>query len=134
MDFRLGRAFDFEAAAAFTARLVEEIDDVPLPQGTLLNVNFPAGEIGGVTVARLGKRIYRDELVLQDEQSRRRQYRIYGDAPDYHHEDGTDLAAIAEGRVAVTPLHFDLTDRPGIETLQAYDLARLLAPAAEELD
>ena len=68
------------------------------------------------------------------EESGRRQYRIYGDSPDYHHEDGTDLAAIAEGRVAVTPLHFDLTDRPGIETLQAYDLARLLAPAAEELD
>ena len=32
------------------------------------------------------------------------------------------------------PMHFDLTDRPGIETLQAYDLARLLAPALEELD
>ena len=49
-------------------------------------------------------------------------------------QEGTDLAAIAEGRGAVTPLHFDLTDRPGIETLQAYDLARLRAPAAEELD
>jgi 5'-nucleotidase len=134
MDFRLGRIFAFETAAAFTARLVEEIDDVPLPKGTLLNVNFPAGEVDGVGVARLGKRIYRDELSLVDEDSGRRQYRIYGDAPDYHHEDGTDLAAIADGRVAVTPLHFDLTDRPGIETLQAYDLARLLAPAVEKLD
>jgi 5'-nucleotidase len=133
MDFRLGRIFDFETAAAFTARLVEEIDDVPLPKGTLLNVNFPAGEVDGVGVARLGKRIYRDQLSLVDEASGRRQYRIYGDAPDYEHEEGTDLAAIAEGRVAVTPLHFDLTDRPGIETLQAYDLARLLAPAADEL-
>jgi hypothetical protein len=36
--------------------------------------------------------------------------------------------------IAVTPLHFDLTDRPGIETLQAYDLARLLAPAAREVE
>ena len=41
MDFRLGDRFDFEAAAAFTARLVEEIDDLPLPEGTLLNVNVP---------------------------------------------------------------------------------------------
>jgi 5'-nucleotidase len=137
MDFRLGRVFDFETAAAFTARLVEEIDDVPLPKGTLLNVNFPAGEVDGVGVARLGKRIYRDQLSLVNPSppapSSRRQYRIYGDAPDYEHEDGTDLAAIADGRVAVTPLHFDLTDRPGIETLQAYDLARLLTPAADEL-
>ena len=90
-------------------------------------------EVGGVEVARLGKRIYRDQLSLVDEQSGRRQYRIYGDSPDYERQDGTDLAAIAEGRVAVTPLHFDLTDRPGIETLQAYDLARLLAPAADYL-
>ncbi|MDP9292852.1 MAG: 5'/3'-nucleotidase SurE [Actinomycetota bacterium] len=134
MDFRLGSAFDFEAAAAFTARVVGEIDDVPLPSGTLLNINVPSGEIGGVEVARLGKRIYRDQLALVDEESGRRQYRIYGDAPDYHHEDGTDLAAVAEGRIAVTPLHFDLNDRPGIETLQAYDLARLLQPAATDLE
>jgi 5'/3'-nucleotidase len=134
MDFRLGERFDFGAAAAFTARLVEEIDDVPLPEGTLLNVNVPAGDIEGVAVARLGKRIYRDQLSLVEEDSARKQYRIYGDAPSYHDEDGTDLAAVAGGSIAVTPLHFDLTDRPGIETLQAYDLARLLAPAAREVE
>jgi 5'-nucleotidase len=134
MDFRLGRQFEFEAAAAFTARVVEEIEDVPLPSGTLLNVNFPGGEIAGVEVARLGKRIYRDELILQDEESGRRQYRIYGDAPDYERQEGTDLAAVADGRVAVTPIHFDLTDVPGIETLQAYDLARMLEPAASGLE
>jgi len=133
MDFRLGSQFDFETAAAFTARIVEEIDDVPLPAGTLLNINVPAGEVEGVEVARLGKRIYRDQLSLVDVQSGRKQYRIYGDAPDYHHEQGTDLAAIAEGRIAVTPLHFDLTDEPGLATLAAYDLARLLAPAAQEV-
>ena len=59
---------------------------------------------------------------------------IYGDAPEYERQDGTDLAAVAEGRIAVTPLHFDLTDEPGIETLRAYDLARLLEPAAREID
>src|SRR5215203_7074573 len=133
MDFRLGHAFDFEAAAAFTARLVEEIDDVPLPSGTLLNVNVPAGEIAGVEVTRLGKRLYRDELVLQEEESGRRQYRIYGEAAGYEDEDGTDVAAVAHGRIAVTPIHFDLTDQPGLETLAGYDLARLLEPAADEL-
>src|SRR3954464_199075 len=38
MDFRLGRHFAFDAAAAFIARMVAEIDDVPLPGGTLLNL------------------------------------------------------------------------------------------------
>src|ERR687890_388647 len=44
MDFRLGVTFDFEAAAAFVARIVDRLEDVPLPEGTLLNINVPAGE------------------------------------------------------------------------------------------
>jgi 5'-nucleotidase len=134
MDFRLGREFDFGVAAAFTARVVEELEDVPMPAGTLLNINVPALDPEGVEVCRLGKRIYRDALTLEEEDSGRRRYRIYGDDPGYHHEDGTDLAAIAEGRIAVTPIHFDLTDEAGVEALQGFDLARLLAPAAEEVE
>src|SRR6201989_2352374 len=39
MDFRLGKRFDFSAAAGFVARMVERLDDVPLPHGTLLHVH-----------------------------------------------------------------------------------------------
>ena len=46
-------------------------ESVPLPAGTLLNINVPGGEPDGVSVARLGKRIYRDELALVDEGIRR---------------------------------------------------------------
>ena len=134
MDFRLGRDFDFTAAAAFTARLVEDIDDVGIPEGTLLNVNVPAGDVDGVCVCRLGKRIYRDEMHLTEEQDGRKRYRIYGDDPSYHEEDGTDFAAIADGRIAVTPLHFDLTDAAGIDRLTGLDLERLLRPAASEVE
>jgi 5'-nucleotidase len=44
MDFRLGSRFGFERAAEFTARVVAELDEVPLPEGTLLNINVPAGD------------------------------------------------------------------------------------------
>lgn len=133
MDFRLGSEFDFTTAAAFAARIVEELEDTPLPSGTMLNVNVPAGEVEGVRVARLGKRLYHDELVLQEQAGGRRLYRIYGEA-DHHEEEGTDLQAVAEGYIAVTPLHFDLTDRPGMETISARALDRLLAPAAGEVE
>ena len=85
-------------------------------------------------MTRLGKRIYRDALeqVDSDEEGRKR-FRIYGDAPVHDDEKGTDLAAVAAGRIAVTPLHFDLTAEHGLDGLRAYDLARLLAPAAEEV-
>jgi 5'-nucleotidase len=134
LDFRLGRDFDFTVAAEFTARVVAELDDVPLEPGTLLNINVPGTPPDGVEVTRLGKRIYRDELKLSEEAEGRRRYWIYGDAPDYHDEPGTDLAAVAAGRIAVTPLHFDLTDRRGIDALELHDLARLIEPAAEEIE
>src|SRR6187200_1135621 len=92
MDFRLGHSFDFANAAAFTARVVDRLDDVPLPPGTLLNVNVPAGDVAGVEVARLGKRIYQDRLDLIEEDTGRKLYRVYGDSPTHDDEPGTDLA------------------------------------------
>jgi 5'-nucleotidase len=134
LDFRSGAGFEFEIAATFAARLVGELEDLPLPPGTLLNINVPGGEPDGVEVARLGKRVYRDELALVDEGSGgRRLYRIYGDASYERDETGTDLAAVARGKIAVTPIHFDLTDREGLSALQRYDLGRLISSAASEV-
>ncbi len=134
LDFRFDGGFDFDFAANFVARLVERLEDVPMPPRTLLNVNVPAGEPSGVEVTSLGRRIYRDELKLaapQDGTTQRRRYWIYGADPGFHDEPGTDLAAVAEGRIALTPIHFDLTHRPGIETLREFDLDSLLEPAGE---
>jgi 5'-nucleotidase len=134
LDFRAGSGFDFSVAADFTARLVAELESVPLPDGTLLNINVPGSRPDGVAVARLGKRIYRDELSLVDEGGQgRKLYRIYGDASFERDETGTDLAAVAAGQIAVTPIHFDLTDRDGLDALERHNLARLIAPAADEV-
>ena len=138
MDFRMGREFDFEPCAGFTARLVGRLAERPLSPGTLLNVNCPAAEeISGAEVTRLGKRIYRDRLELEEEDASgerpRRLYRIYGDDPSYHNEEGTDFAAIRDGKISVTPLHFELTDVGQMEKLRTWELTDLLdAPAAAE--
>jgi 5'-nucleotidase len=135
LDFRLGRAFDFGVAADFTAKLVAELETVPLPLGTLLNINVPGAEPDGVEVTRLGKRIYQDELSLvESDDGGRRQYRIYGDVSYVRDETGTDLAAVAQGRIAVTPIHFDLTDHDGLTALQRYNLAKLLEKPAETIE
>src|SRR5439155_7186957 len=99
MDFRLGSRFDFSTAARFVARVVEELDAVPLPPGTLLNVNVPAGDVEGVEVTSLGKRIYRDELKLDTIEGSRQRYWIYGTHPGFEDDPGTDLAAVAAGRI-----------------------------------
>jgi 5'-nucleotidase len=126
LDYRFDGGFDFGIAATFVARLVERIEQVPLPAKTLLNINVPAGPPAGVEVTSLGKRIYRDELKLEREEEGRRRYWIYGSDPGFEDEPGTDLAAVDSRRVAVTPIHFDLTDRPSLEALRGFDLQQLL--------
>jgi 5'-nucleotidase len=134
LDFRVGNQFQFEIAANFTARLVGELETLPLPPATLLNINVPGTPPSGVEVARLGKRIYRDELSLvEQEPEGRKQYRIYGDASFERDETGTDLAAVARGRIAVTPIHFDLTAHNGLEALKAHDLTNLLEAVGEAM-
>jgi 5'-nucleotidase len=133
LDFRMGAEFDFAAAADFTARVVGRLAEAPLPVGTLLNINVPGTTPTAVDVARLGKRVYGDELSLAGEGPEGRRYWIYGEASGVKDETGTDLAAVAAGRIAVTPLHFDLTDVAGLDALTRADLSALLEPAAREV-
>jgi 5'-nucleotidase len=130
MDFRFGKTFEFDTAALFAARLVTRLDERPISPGTLLNVNCPAlgmEELAGAVVTRLGKRVYRDNLELEEEdESGRRRYRIYGMEPSYEPEEGTDFAAIDADMISVTPLHFELTDVQRLEEMAGWDLETLI--------
>jgi len=131
MGYVSGR-FDFGVAAPFAAALVRRLSEEPMPPETLLNVNCPAGEPTGVEVTKLGKRLYNDELKLvsEDGESGRRRYEIYGFEPSYRDEPGCDLSAIAQGRISVTPVHFDLTDHRGLERLREWGFEEMLAASA----
>ena len=138
MDFRLGTRFDFDDRGARSRRASSRSSTTcRCRAGTLLNVNVPAGE----RRRRRGRRasasaIYRDQLKL-DEEERRRASATGSTAPipGFDDEPGTDLAAVAAGRIAVTPLHFDLTDRRRHgRARRSTTSQRLLAPAAEEVE
>ena len=62
---------------------------------------------------------------LVEEDGDRKRYEIYGFEPSFEDEEGTDLAAIARGRAAITPIHFDLTHRGELERLGDWDLDAL---------
>ena len=126
-----GRQFNFEYSAAVAREVVARLIADPLPSKTLININCPAGEPRGVEVTRLGKRLYNDELKLVDEgDGGRKRYEIYGFEPSFEDEHGTDLAALARGRVAITPIHFDLTDHGELERLAEWDLDKISAAAS----
>ena len=44
--------------------------------------------------------------------------------------EGTDLQAVSEGRISVTPIHFDLTDHGGLERLRGWGFEEMLAASA----
>jgi 5'-nucleotidase len=121
-----GREFDFTYSAGIAREVVRRVVDEGLSPSTLININCPAGEPEGIEISRLGKRLYDDELKLVEEDDEgKRRYKIYGFEPSFEDEPGTDLAAVARGRVAITPIHFDLTDHGEIERLAGWDLEAL---------
>jgi 5'-nucleotidase len=126
MGYVSGR-FNFDFVASFGAELVRHLLGQSMPEATLINVNCPAGEPKGIEVTKLGKRIYNDELKLIGEANGRRHYEIYGWQPGYEEIDGTDLNAVANGRISVTPIHFDLTDHGGLENLRGWGFDAMLA-------
>ena len=83
-------------------------------------------------MTKLGKRIYNDELKLigEDEDGPRKRYEIYGWQPGYEEMEGTDLSAVAAGRISVTPIHFDLTDHGGLDRLRGWRFEEMLAASA----
>lgn len=116
-----GTVADYTTAANFAAYLAQVVVREGLPKGVVLNVNvpnLPSYEIKGVRVTRMGRRVYRDALVVREDPSGTPYYWIGGDLPTGVMEEGTDFAAIAQGYISITPIHLDFT---------AYDLLQPLA-------
>lgn len=116
---------DFETAASYACDLAQKIVSAKLPRPLLLNVNvpaLPAEEIKGIRITRLGTRIYRDALIERQDPRGRSYYWIGGDPPDGVREPGTDIGALSEGYVSVTPIKLDLTDQAAIPILEGWGL------------
>lgn len=123
LAFSLGSydSWPFDFAADFAARLVRAVVARPIERGIFLNVNIPALPdhlIRGVEITRLGQRIYRDALMCFKDKEGRYCYHLGGDVPDGLREDGTDIKAVADGLVSITPIHLDLTHHGIIPHLQ----------------
>jgi len=75
-----------------------------------------------VQITRLGKRVYQDELVHRADPRGRSYYWIGGDPPEGIPEKGTDIGALSEGQISITPVTLDLTDKEGMDTLRGWNL------------
>lgn len=114
------RREDFVYAAEFVRELVPRLEDFKLPAGTLLNINVPPGKtaVKGVQVTRLGRRRYRNTFDRRTDPRGLTYYWLAGELIEDEEQDGSDVIAIREGYVSITPVRFDLTDYTAIPCLQ----------------
>ncbi len=117
----MGDTVPFGAAEAWAAKVLEPLVEAPFAPGTLVNINFPAlapEEVKGIRICRQGIRDYGRLRIVQRKDPRGYDYFWFGLGPIVHTPShSTDLEAIADGFVSVTPLHLDLTHDPSITGL-----------------
>lgn len=114
---------DYAPAARIARRIVQAVITYGLPKGVLLNINVPYQadvEQREILLTRQGLRVYRDLLDERKDPRGRPYYWIGGEAPTGVEENGTDIGALMQGYVSVTPLHLDLTAYPALETLKTW--------------
>lgn len=119
-----GADADYGPAAAFAALLARNILDRGFEPDALLNVNVPAlpkDRILGVEVTRLGKRTYRDQMIERLDPYGNPYYWVGGPAVSEIAEPGTDVHAVREGKISVTPIHLDLTSPRLVDELATWD-------------
>lgn len=115
---------DYSAAARVVKDVMDKLLSNGIPRNALLNVNIPYlpyEEIRGVALTTQGLRVYRDRLDSRVDPRGRPYYWIGGDAPTGVPEIGTDIGALAEGFVSVTPLQLDLTAYAAAADLPVWD-------------
>jgi 5'-nucleotidase len=118
---------DYTAAANFTASLAKLMSMKELPESTLLNVNvpnIPESEIKGVEVTRQGKRRYSSFIEKRTDPVGRTYYWLSGDEPIEIPDEGTDVKAIIDGKISVTPVHLDLTDDISWSSVKGWGIER----------
>lgn len=117
----MGADVPFGAAVEWGARVLAPLLDTPLPKRTLINVNFPAlpaADVKGIRATRQGFHDYSRGTVVEGRDPRGFKYYWFGlEAIEHTLDHGTDLEAINEGYISVTPLQLDLTHHSSLGAL-----------------
>ena len=125
---------DFTLAGLAAATVARNILEHGLSRGELINVNVPAvspEECEGFEVTRLGRRVYQDQLIERVDPRGIPYFWIGGPPPSGLAVPGTDFHAVINRRIAVTPIHLDLTGRRLLRRLKTWNWS--LEPTAGQI-
>ncbi|MNL62240.1 5'-nucleotidase SurE [compost metagenome] len=101
-----------------------------LPSKVLLNVNYPAlteSEAREVRITRLGERKYTDLFETRIDPRGKDYYWLAGEVVEVEEDPDTDVTAIRDNCISVTPIHYDMTCKPMIPEVQGWSIPTTLA-------
>ena len=116
---------NFDAAAAFSAKLARKVLEEGLPPGIILNVNvpdLPARRVRGAVLAKQGKRNYGNIIVEKVDPRRKKYYWIGGDEGGFEDIESSDCNMVRAGFISITPLRVNLTDHAVLEAMAGWKL------------
>ena len=120
--FENGQPVKWDTAAEHAPKVIDRLLTMGWPEEALVNVNFPdraTDAVAGHRVTFQGKRKQGDELVERIDPRGQPYVWIGGLRCDEALQDGSDLQAVAEGCISITPIHMNMTDRAGMDRLRS---------------
>jgi 5'-nucleotidase len=117
--------YDFTHAARFAVTAVRKVLAEGLPEGTLLNINFPPGPLRGVHVTTLGVKNATPVITEHTDPRGKAYYWIGQRILQDTNAEGTDFFAVRQGYVSVTPLRSDLTNHSAFPAVEGWNALRI---------
>jgi len=109
-----GTSYNFKPSAQFIANFIKKIHNINFPKKTILNINIPDGELkdmDGVCVVKLGTRMYTDAYEKRFDPRGKVYYWMAGEPINENHEQDTDISAVMQNKIAITPVTFEMTHK-----------------------
>lgn len=112
----------WQTAKAHGVEAVRTVCAAGIPEGMLMNVNFPdcePDEVKGTRMTHTGRRGVAKSLDARHDIKGHPYFWVHWGDQNYAYQKGSDLAAIADKYISFSPINLDLTDYNVMETLRA---------------
>ncbi len=104
----------FQSTAKFILSFLKRIEKISFPEKTILNINTPAleeADIAGIQITKLGSKMFTDDYERWTDPRGKTYYRMAGQLTAKHEDDGTDIAAVRNNLISITPITFEMTHK-----------------------
>jgi 5'-nucleotidase len=112
---------DFKFASEFIAELLNRFDTYKIPPKTILNINIPGLEkddIAGIAITELGNRIFTDDYEKRIDPRGKVYYWMAGELITEPENASTDIAAIRNNKISITPVTYEMTRKNIMQELE----------------